>query len=120
MIIDKEEKWVFNIWIIKRMTPVGREVIAHHCRIVYFSCYFSCLEDSSGLSQVLQCTVSQDNRLSCQPQRPGTLKDLPPDRGESAVSTHASLAEWGILDFLDALCHRLGESQVSLMISILK
>lgn len=50
------------------------------------------------------------------PQWPGA----PPDRGESAVSTHASLAERGIPDFLDVLCHCLGGSQVLLMISILE
>ena len=65
--------------------------------------------------------VSQNNRPSCQPPTAWSFEThLPPDHGELAVSTHASLAEWGILDFLDVLCHCLGGSQVLLMISILK
>lgn len=63
MIIDKEEKWVSNVWRITRMTPMGRDVIAHHCCIVYFSCYFSRLEDSSGLSSVTMHSFPKQQAL---------------------------------------------------------
>lgn len=62
---------------------------------------------SSGLSLVWKAVLSSPNGCGAQrPQTAGPLPSprglgLPPDRGESAVSTRASLAAGGIPDFLD-------------------